>query len=62
MLYSRMKYGNITYYLDGYFPKNTSLSDKLIDCLAVPKNIFIHVVDVNRYGKNSRLNSKWINN
>jgi len=39
MLYSRMKYENITYYLDGYFPKNTSLSDKSNDCLAVPKGI-----------------------
>jgi len=34
-----MKYRNITYYLDGYFPKKTSLSDKLKDCLAVPKDI-----------------------
>ena len=44
MLYSRMKYGNITYYLDGYFSKNTSLSDKSKDCLTVPKGILYRLL------------------
>jgi len=43
MLYSHMKYENISYYLDGYFLKNTSLSDKLKDCLTVPKGILYSI-------------------
>ncbi len=39
MFYPCMKYVDTTCYLDGYFPKNTSPSDKLKDCLAVPKDI-----------------------
>jgi len=38
-----MKYENISYYLDGYFLKNTSLSDKLKDCLTVPKGILYSI-------------------
>ena len=52
MLYSRMKYGNITLYLDGYFPKNTGLCDKSKDYLAVPKDILYRLqllIDTEKY-------------
>tara|TARA_B110000459_G_C16491897_1_gene439220 strand:- start:195 stop:398 length:204 start_codon:yes stop_codon:yes gene_type:complete len=39
-----MKYVDTTYYLDGYFPKNTSLSYKLKDCMAVSKAILYRLL------------------
>ena len=44
MFYPRMKYVDTTYYLDGYFPKNTSLSYKLKDCMAVSKAILYRLL------------------
>ena len=57
MLYSCMKYRNITYYLDGYFPKKTSLSDKLKDCLTVSKRILYRLLLLIDTGKITDISS-----
>jgi len=52
-----MEYRNITYYLDGYFSKNTSLSDKLKDCLTVSKRILYRLLLLIDTGKITDISS-----
>ena len=45
MYYPRTKYGNITYSLDGYFPKNTCTnSEDEIIALQYLKNLFYQLL------------------